>query len=68
MSKTLNRGDQPGPTCPDCGMTHKLVVRVNGKTDEKFLGCPNWPKCKFTQEIPDHIWMEAQGQPKLFNV
>lgn len=28
-----------------------LVVRVNKQTGEKFLGCPNFPKCKHSEEI-----------------
>lgn len=52
--------------CPKCGVATRLVVRMNRRTKEFFAGCPNWPKCDFTQEIPDSIWMEASGQPRLF--
>lgn len=35
--------------CPFC---HKeLVERLNKKEDKKFLGCPNYPKCKYTKSI-----------------
>lgn len=35
--------------CPKCN--GKLVIRVNSKTEEKFLGCSNYPKCKYTQPV-----------------
>jgi ssDNA-binding Zn-finger/Zn-ribbon topoisomerase 1 len=40
--------------CPDCP-TGRLIRRTNSKTHEKFLGCTNYPKCKYTQkeEKPD---------------
>lgn len=31
-------------TCCKCGMY--LVERTNSKTNEKFLGCSNYPQCK----------------------
>lgn len=39
--KLLNEG-----ICPIC--KHKLVDRINKKTNSKFLGCSNFPKCKFS--------------------
>jgi ssDNA-binding Zn-finger/Zn-ribbon topoisomerase 1 len=33
--------------CTQCG--GKLVRRKNRATGETFLGCSNYPKCKFTQ-------------------
>lgn len=50
--------------CPQCS-TGKLAKRTNSKTQEKFLGCTNYPKCKYTQpleksetDIPDaaSVW------------
>ncbi len=41
-------------TCPRCG--GKLVVRVVSKGDRKgtrFLGCSNYPQCKYIKSIPD---------------
>lgn len=34
--------------CPRCD--GKLVKRVNRSTQEIFLGCTNYPKCKYTQK------------------
>jgi hypothetical protein len=28
-----------------------LVVRVNKKTGQKFLGCPNFPGCKYSTDV-----------------
>ena len=36
-----------GQDCPRCG--HPLVKRVNGTTQEKFIGCSNFPKCDYIQ-------------------
>ncbi|MCD8203541.1 MAG: type I DNA topoisomerase [Coprobacillus sp.] len=37
-------------TCPLCGAP--LVYKYN-KNKEKFLGCSNFPACKFTKSLPD---------------
>lgn len=34
--------------CPRCGV--KLVIRTS-KDGNRFYGCPNYPKCKFTKRI-----------------
>jgi DNA topoisomerase III len=34
--------------CPKCP-TGKLVHRVNRKEGTRFLGCTNYPECKYTQ-------------------
>lgn len=36
-----------GRDCPRCG--HPLVKRVNRTTQEKFIGCSNYPKCDYIQ-------------------
>lgn len=28
-----------------------LIVKVNKKSGEKFLGCPNFPKCKYSEDV-----------------
>lgn len=33
--------------CPQC--SGKLVKRKNKRSGESFLGCTNFPKCKYTQ-------------------
>ena len=32
------------PPCPRCGAT--MVLRTNKKTNDKFYGCPKFPKCR----------------------
>jgi len=50
--------------CPFCGS--KLIVKTNSLTGHQFLGCPNYPQCKHTKEIPEAWILKAQGQPELF--
>ena len=64
----LKKGQEVHIGCPNCGIATRLIVRVNKSNGGQFLGCPNWPKCSHTQNIPDHILMEALGAPKLFDV
>ena len=52
-------------TCPECGPASRLVVRENGKTHEKFLGCPNYPTCKYTEEMGIDQQLRAQGAAEL---
>ena len=37
-----------GEKCPDCKDGY-LVERMNGKTTNTFLGCNEWPDCKYTK-------------------
>lgn len=62
----IPNGKQTEVGCPRCGAATLLVVRTNRQQGNQFLGCPNWPKCGHTQPIPEHIRMEAAGQPRLF--
>jgi hypothetical protein len=42
------------PLCPRCG--GKLVMRVASKgahQGKRFLGCSNYPKCRYIQDLPD---------------
>lgn len=53
--------------CPDCGA--QLVIRVNGITEELFLGCSNFERgrCRYTtNKIPTFVEAEINGQPSLF--
>lgn len=50
-------------TCPACGKP--MVVRVNRSTDEEFLGCSEWPKCKETRPMPEDVKMRLAGAPTL---
>ncbi len=49
-----------------------LVKRINKKTNDWFWGCPNFPKCKFSQNRPETseernrrtwAWANATGGP-----
>ena len=51
--------------CTECNDT-KLIVRTNKKTGHQFLGCPQWPQCSYTREIPDELILRALGQKELF--
>jgi ssDNA-binding Zn-finger/Zn-ribbon topoisomerase 1 len=57
--------------CPECAGSFRgavrLVVKTNRKTQEQFLGCPNYPQCEFTQEIPEATKMRLAGQKGLFD-
>jgi ssDNA-binding Zn-finger/Zn-ribbon topoisomerase 1 len=55
--------------CPDCdaqGLTVRLIVKTNTLNGGQFLGCPRFPLCHFTAEIPEDLRMELAGQPRLF--
>lgn len=39
------------PVCPNCRVP--LVRRVNRTTGKPFHGCPNWPKCDYTEGPQD---------------
>lgn len=61
----LQNGAEVARTCPKCGVAHRLVVRTNGKDGSQFLGCPNYPRCRHTEPIPEDIRMRAMGQRRL---
>jgi ssDNA-binding Zn-finger/Zn-ribbon topoisomerase 1 len=52
--------------CPECKTLTKLIIKTNSHTDEQFLGCPNFPKCRHTQEISEEMRMRVLGQKELF--
>ena len=35
-----------GENCYNHGCSGHFVLRINKKTNQKFLGCSNFPKCK----------------------
>ena len=45
--------------CPKCGKL--LVRRTNKKDGSKFIGCSNYPKCKYTRNIDDIINKERSS-------
>jgi ssDNA-binding Zn-finger/Zn-ribbon topoisomerase 1 len=54
--------------CPQCNPPRKLIVKTNRNNGNQFLGCPNYPDCKYTRGIPEEWIMRANGQPSLFDV
>jgi len=60
-------GQEVESVCPECSPAPpKLVIRTNRRTGNQFLGCPNWPRCFYTCEIPEYLKLKAAGQPMLF--
>jgi ssDNA-binding Zn-finger/Zn-ribbon topoisomerase 1 len=51
-------------SCPICD--GKLVRRKNKLTKETFLGCSNYPKCKYTQ--PNEKEDDLQGMKDAASV
>lgn len=55
--------------CPDCWRRQVrsfLVVKTAHDTGHQFLGCPTWPMCEFTRDVPERMYAEAAGQQALF--
>ena len=52
--------------CPVCGVNTKMIVKTNKLNNHQFLGCPNYPSCNETKEIPEAWKMRAAGQQELF--
>lgn len=46
--KEKQRGIREG-VCPRCG--GELVLRTSKKDGREFIGCSNYPKCKFTKDV-----------------
>ena len=60
-------GERVEKSCPECGVGHRLIVRQNSHTLDYFLGCSNYPKCKYTEEIPEAWLMREQGQAAFWD-
>lgn len=45
--KKVNR--EIGDSCPKC--SGQLVIRINKLNQIRFLGCSNFPKCRFSTNI-----------------
>lgn len=50
-------------TCPECG--NRMVVRANHETGHEFLGCSQYPECKYTEPMPEYMRMIRLGAPTL---
>jgi len=53
------------PACPDCGPAAILEIRLNRQTGEQFLGCPNYPQCRYTRPYPTDRQLHDLGAPTL---
>ena len=45
--KFVNNNLNVGRKCPQCG--HQLVYRFSKITKKQFIGCSNYPKCKYVE-------------------
>ena len=63
---TGRRGTMSKPTtllCKECWKP--MVIRENSETGEEFLGCSQYPMCKATSPLPEHIRLETMGAKRL---
>lgn len=51
--------------CPECSADTKLLIKTNRHNGNQFLGCPNWPDCDYTREIPESMKMALRGYKRL---
>lgn len=42
-----SEAEKTGRKCPKCG--HDLIYRYAKKSGAKFIGCSNYPKCKYAE-------------------
>lgn len=49
--------------CPKCGSD--LVMRTTNDTGLPFLGCSNFPQCRYATDLPTSMAMRAMGAPEL---
>ena len=49
--------------CVECG--HLLTIRVNSKTQMEFLGCAEYPDCRYTEPLPTDVILRRQGAATL---
>ena len=47
------------------GVRTPLTPRTNRTTKTEFLGCSNWPTCKYTEPMPQDIIMRRMNHPEL---
>lgn len=52
--------------CPRCAADTRLRIKTNRTNGSQFLGCPNYPRCDYTREIPESLKMELRGARRLF--
>lgn len=47
----INDNDITTRKCPTAFCNGRLVIRTNKSTGQKFIGCENYPKCKYTEPM-----------------
>jgi restriction system protein len=47
--RAVSSPDTLSPHCPRCEV--RLVEKRNRRTGETFLGCPNYPQCRYTRSL-----------------
>ena len=67
MAKLFEENTESDIFCPDCVPPRKLIVKTNKQNQSQFLGCPNYPNCNHTRQIPESWKMRAAGQAGLFD-
>jgi ssDNA-binding Zn-finger/Zn-ribbon topoisomerase 1 len=58
MTETITKA------CPECGKDLEVQVQLQDPMDE-FLGCSQWPKCKYTEPLPVDIQLRRKGVVQL---
>lgn len=65
MDKELD-GNSIEKSCPNCGVSTRLIIRKNRARGNYFVGCPNWPDCDHTEGLSEERKMRAEGHPTMF--
>ena len=52
--------------CPEPHCKGTLAIRTNRQTGEDFLGCSEYPECRFTRPLTEYLRMKRLGAPTLF--
>jgi len=65
MLKKFVVNTQVSVTCPNCGPTVKMIIKESSINGLQFLGCPNFPICRYTQEITEDLRLNLSGYQKL---
>jgi DNA topoisomerase-1 len=59
----IPKGKTVKKACPECG--GDLVIRQSRTTQQHFLGCINYPRCQYTEPLPEDVKMRAMGAKRL---
>ena len=66
MKNKFDESQPTGLTCPNCGPAVALEIKTNSHTGRQFLGCSNYPACRYTCDIPEEWKLRMAGQQELF--